>query len=62
MRQIGGGYDQDVVRGYEPTDVLDPWKRYDPSGPAYANDLVALQPGRGYWIKVTQDCEWSLAN
>jgi subtilisin family serine protease len=44
-------------------DIGDPealWKGYSPSLPIYANDLVAMQPGRGYWIYATVPCTLSI--
>jgi hypothetical protein len=49
-----------VVYGYEPTDPGNPWKRYDPSAPPFARTLQTLQPGRGYWIKATEPCNWTI--
>jgi hypothetical protein len=46
-----------VIWHYDGSDINDPWKRYNPSAPAYANDLARLAPGQGYWIMVSQDCE-----
>jgi len=31
------------------------WQMYDPADPV-GSDLMSLTPGRGYWIKVTEDC------
>jgi hypothetical protein len=45
---------------YDPEDAEDPWKLYSPKQPAWANDLVYLAPGEGYWILVSQDCELTL--
>jgi len=50
-----------MVRWYDPFDAEDPWKHYNPSAPAWANDLVEMRPGRGYWIEVNEDCEWVVA-
>lgn len=50
-----------VVLGYDPADPEDPWKRYSPGGPSFANDLEALEPGKGYWILATEDCLWEIA-
>ena len=47
-----------MVRWYSPFDAGDPWKHYDPSAPSWANDLVEMQPGRGYWVQVSEDCVW----
>ncbi|MFN8494293.1 MAG: PKD domain-containing protein [Caldilineaceae bacterium] len=47
-----------MVYGYVAADLADVWKKYDPSAPPFANDLTALNPGRGYWIKANQACTW----
>jgi hypothetical protein len=31
------------------------WKLYDPAAPE-VSDLASLERGKGYWIKVTEDC------
>lgn len=48
------------VYAYFASDPVDPWKKYDPTAPDYANDLVQLTPGRGYWIQTNQNCIWDL--
>lgn len=47
-----------LVRWYDCFDADDPWRYYDPSAPDWANDLAELQPGKGYWIQVSEDCVW----
>jgi hypothetical protein len=32
----------------------DSWQKFDPAAPAFANDLIALGPGRGYWIRMKE--------
>ncbi|MBN1656953.1 MAG: hypothetical protein JXA93_01055 [Anaerolineae bacterium] len=46
------------IQTYDPTDAADPWKEYNVDAPAYANDLAMIEPERGYWIYVTEDCTW----
>lgn len=53
---IGGKYD--LVYTYAASDSADVWKCYQPGAPPPASDLAALEPGRGYWIRATQDCLW----
>ncbi|MFH1926994.1 MAG: C1 family peptidase [Chloroflexota bacterium] len=55
---LGIGEKLTMVRWYNPFDAKDPWKHYDPSAPSWANDLVEMQSGRGYWIQVSEDCVW----
>ena len=38
----------------------DPWLLYDPTAPAYVNDLTELTPGWGYWISVDSDDLWTV--
>ena len=52
LQGIAGKYSK--VYTYDAADVQDPWKRYDPATPSAANDLTALQPGRGYWIEMLE--------
>jgi hypothetical protein len=51
LASIAGKYD--AVFAYDSTDPIDPWKQYDPAAPPGANDLLALEPGKGYWIRAT---------
>ena len=32
------------------------WERYDAGQPAWAHTLHEMQPGRGYWVRVNQNC------
>ena len=51
-----------LIFAYHPADTADPWKMYDRLAPDYANDLPALTPGGGYWIKVgTTLRTWTVA-
>src|SRR5262249_36911465 len=60
LASIAGKYQR--VFGYDAADVADPWEVYDVAAPAWANDLQALQPGRGYWILATQETDLSISN
>jgi hypothetical protein len=53
LASIAGKYT--LVFAYDPTDPTDPWQVYDVSVPAWANDLQVMEPGRGYWVKATED-------
>ena len=35
------------------------WKTYDPEYPDFS-DLTSMEPGKGYWINITQACIWEL--
>jgi hypothetical protein len=37
------------------------WLRYVEGTPDFLNTLTQLEPGRGYWINVTEDCVWSMS-
>lgn len=54
LSPIAGSYTR--IRTFDATDATDPWKEYNVTAPAYANDLVTLVPGQGYWIYVTTPC------
>jgi hypothetical protein len=54
LSSIAGKYTK--VYTYDAFDDADPWKVYDTSLPPFLNDLSQLQPGKAYWIYVTQDC------
>jgi hypothetical protein len=51
-----------TILGYDPESPENPWSRYQPAAPAFANDLGLLQPSWGYWILATQACMWEIAN
>ncbi|MDP2918478.1 MAG: PKD domain-containing protein, partial [bacterium] len=36
------------------------WEKYFFQGPVFLNNLQNFEPGKGYWIEVSQDCEWIL--
>lgn len=45
-----------AVWTYDAADVNDPWKRYIVGDPPYANDLLVIEPRKGYWINMTAAC------
>ncbi len=47
-----------LVYAYDAANPTRPWSKYSAAAPPYANDLTALEPGRGYWVKATQACTW----
>ena len=53
LLSISGHYT--TVYSYDTTDTADPWKMYDVTSPDWANDLAALEFGKGYWINVDGD-------
>jgi hypothetical protein len=48
---ITGKYD--LVYAYDAADTVDPWKKFAPSAPPFVNDLTELEPGKGYWIRMS---------
>jgi hypothetical protein len=52
----------ELVWYYDATDAADPWKRYNPTAPAWSNDLLTMSPGRGYWIATSEACQWTVAS
>jgi hypothetical protein len=56
----GVGTDFSLIFGYHATDTADPWKLFDRTAPAWANDLTDLTPGWGYWIRVSADRPWGV--
>ena len=57
LRDHGVGTDFTLVYGYHADDLADQWKKYDP-GQLFGNDLTAMTPGWGYWVKVSADNIW----
>jgi len=45
---------------YDAWDAADPWKKYNTAAPPFLNDLTEMGPGWGYWIRVSEDCVWSV--
>jgi len=58
LASIEGKYT--LVYSHDPSDPDHPWKTFDPAAPPWSNELTQMAPGRGYWILVTQPCEWSI--
>ena len=56
------GVDDDfsLVYAYHADDAMDPWKLFDRTSAPYANDLLELASGWGYWIRVSADNDWSV--
>jgi hypothetical protein len=50
------------VMAYDTLTPDDVWKVYDVGVPDWANDLDVLQPGRGYWVLVTEAATLTIAN
>ncbi len=53
LASIAGKYIR--VFGFDPTDPQNLWEGFDVAAPSYANNLPLMQPGRGYWVLVTED-------
>ncbi len=56
----GVGSDFSLVYAYHSNDTGDPWKLFDRLGPVFANDLLEMSTGWGYWIKASANHAWSL--
>ncbi|MBC2698793.1 MAG: hypothetical protein HF974_10795 [ANME-2 cluster archaeon] len=52
LSSISGNYS--IVWTYNASDTTDHWKKYD-SGVPFGNDLINMEPGRGYWIMMTSE-------
>jgi len=46
----------DTVWQYDASDPRNPWSRHSPARPAWTNNLLLFEEGKGYWIVVTADC------
>jgi len=44
-----------VVYYYDAADASDHWKSYDSNTPSFTWDLNAMNPSKGYWLKVDSD-------
>jgi len=53
LASIDGNYS--TVWAYNASDTSDPWKRYRPG--SGSNDLTAMNPGFGYWVRVNVTAE-----
>jgi len=58
LASIEGKYD--LVYAYDAWDAEDPWKKYNTAAPPFLNDLTEIGPTWGYWIRVSEDCTWTL--
>lgn len=58
LSSIEGQYT--LVYTYDPEDGSDPWKTYEAGAPSWVNDLTEMEPGRAYWLQVTEDCVWTV--
>jgi hypothetical protein len=56
----GVGSDFSLVYTYHASDA-DQWKKFDQSAPVFANDLLELAPGYGYWVKAGSSHTWSVS-
>ncbi len=56
---IAGAYD--LVYAYRSCDTADPWKKFSPTAPPYANDLTAVDETMGIWVHATMTTSWILS-
>jgi len=59
LASIEGKYD--LVYGYDAWDAEHPWEKYNTGALPFLNDLTEMGPHRGYWIRVNEDCVWSVS-
>ncbi|MCP4659125.1 MAG: hypothetical protein GY856_27260, partial [bacterium] len=50
------------ILAYDAWDAEDPWKIFDVNVPDWANDLAMMEPGRGYWVLLTEATTLEIAN
>ena len=50
----------DLVYAYDASDAVDPWKKYNVAALEFLNDLTEMGPGWRYWLRVSEDCVWSV--
>ncbi len=48
-----------LINGYTGATPSDPWLSFVP-GLGVANTLTRLEPGQGYWVQVSEACQWVL--
>lgn len=60
LDSIAGSYN--MVYAYNAADAPSVWSHYSPDGPPWANTLLAIEPGAGYWIRTTEDCSLTVEN
>ncbi len=60
LSSIAGKWER--IFAYDAFDPEDPWEYFDPAIPDWANDLLLLQPGRGYWVLLTEDATLEIRN
>ncbi|HEY6072740.1 MAG TPA: Ig-like domain-containing protein, partial [Anaerolineales bacterium] len=48
------------VYAFHPEDISDPWKLYDSAAPGWVQDLHALAPGWGYWVRLNSPLPWTV--
>lgn len=53
LRNIEGNYY--IVWYYNASDAGDPWKKYEPSGQPWANDLTSINNTMAFWILMSAD-------
>jgi hypothetical protein len=52
LASIAGKYER--IYAYDASDPADPWKMFAPNAAPAANDLIALNAGKGYWLHMTE--------
>ena len=49
-----------IIYTYDALDHTQPWRSYSPEVPQPLNSLSLLMPAKGYWIEVTEACNWTM--
>ncbi len=60
LESIAGQYN--MVYAYSAADAPSVWSNYCPESPSWANTLLAIGPGAGYWIRATEACTLTVEN
>ncbi len=50
------------IFGYDAFDPEDPWEIFSVTRPDWANDLALMQPGRGYWVLMSEAATLEIRN
>lgn len=51
LAPLTGNYN--LVYAYNAANPANPWQKYNPTGPTFANTLTSINPSKGLWVRVT---------
>lgn len=60
VAEVLSGIQYEVICTFDVPDEQDPWKCFDPTVPAFLNDLQNLGPGKGYLMLATANGSYSV--